>query len=658
MDRVSPCERGETMNLILLRKELLGLRLSVLLVLAFTAFNVVYVLVTGFPDMQPRESEGNQDFIITIVFFGLIIGVSVLAQEREQQTQSFLDGLPLSRRTVFLYKTLAALLVMSISVVLPMLLSLLFYWMSQNSLSEEIPWNDIAVTTALGLLLGVTVVAVAMMLSFLRQWFPLVAGLVLWAFVWFRASGSEWVSWLDTSALLSTSMTDDGELQLPWKSIAGHTTLAVLALLVAGISFQWRDGRINRWFERLASWRLSGWLTGLGRLLAVGVWFFAIYSMGRNREQTDRAPSESRAAGDAKPEESTRPKDKHEVVGFATHETRHFEIVFRESQRKQVKALLKGLDQVHDQVTDFFQQAPPSGERIVVDVASIAARHAAGVTNWTKIRIPLTSSTHAAEFHQILRHETAHVYIEQLSRGRTSDHFNAMRSFHEGVATATELAGNDEPAKVELLRMERWAAASDSRGRVKLETLCNNKKLTAERDPALVYPLGYVFAQALIDTGGASLPQRVLTSLHESPPPPGVSPSELWRHVLQKSGTSFDHVIAAYGERLNLLQQREKLYLALFPRLSGEVSVEGDEIVIRPLGELMTPVPAKLICMVEKDLGIMQSEESVPMNIDGTFHIPRSSHSGNKLRYMLGWNSKEMRYPVFEPWAETAVRNF
>lgn len=646
------------MNFTLLRKELTGLRLCLLLILAYTAFSIAYVLVTGFPDRQSAGSTDNQDMIVTVMFFGLVIGVSVLSQEREQQTQSFLDGLPVKRWAIYLHKALAAGLIVCIAVVLPMLCSMLLLWMSSNSLSSPLPWNDTAATTVLTLLLGATVLAVAMLLSFVRQWFPLVAGLLLWMVVWFRASESEWVPWLDTSALMSNSLTDACEVQWPWKAIAGHSALAIFAFLLAGVSFQWRDGRISLLFAKLASWRLSGWLTGLSRLLAVGVWIFAIHSMRQNAESGDEyedpVPASSRAAGDIDdaPEADPDTKKAPEVVGFATLETKHYEIVFRESQREQITPLLRRLDQVHDEVTAYFQQAPPSGERIVVDVASIIVRHAAGVTNWTKIRIPMTSTMSAAEFRQVLRHETAHVYIEQLSRGRASDYFNAMRCFHEGVATAAELAGTDEATQLERLNMERWVAATDSRNRVKLETLCHNKALMAERDSALVYPLGYIFAQALVDVGGPTLPQRLLTSLHEAPPPPGVSPSAFWRHVLQKCGTSFDHVLAAYGERLDKLQQREKHYVAMFPRLSGEASLEGDEIVIRPRGQLMTPVPAKLICVVENDLGITTTEISVPMSKDGTFRLPRSSHTGGKLRFMLGWSSKEMRYPVFEAWTE------
>ncbi len=41
---------------------------------------------------------------------------------------------------------------------------------------------------------------------------------------------------------------------------------------------------------------------------------------------------------------------------------------------------------------------------------------------------------------------------------------------------------------------------------------------------------------------------------------------------------------------------------------------------------------------------------------DGTFRIQRSTHSGNKVRYMLGWESDEMSNPVFEPWSEEVVK--
>jgi hypothetical protein len=86
------------------------------------------------------------------------------------------------------------------------------------------------------------------------------------------------------------------------------------------------------------------------------------------------------------------------------------------------------------------------------------------------------------------------------------------------------------------------------------------------------------------------------------------------------------------------------------------VTVEGEDIVIRVVEDLMTPIPAKLACMVEQDLGMIQMPQPVLMEKDGTFHIRRASHSGSKVRYLLGWDIKDTGRPIFEPWAEAILK--
>ena len=642
------------MNLTLLIKELKGLKLCALLVVALYAFEVIYILASDFPDMQSGYEEEISGIIFNTLFFGLIIGVTVLSQERTQQTQSFMDGLPVSRWRWYLHKCLAGVLMMGFVQAVPMVGSLTFSWLSQTSLSEPMPWLEVSWVLCFGFIFGLAVVSMSMFLSFTRQWFPLFAGLVLWGFVWFRLAGVPWMAWLDASDLIVSPIVD-GVTHLPWKQIFGFSSLSLIGFLGAGISFQWRDGRVNHWMERVGSRRFAGWLTGLSRLVAVVVWLFAIREMARDNDPEDESPPEAMAAGDVEDRGDQAGGKKSEVVGFATHQTRYYEIVFRESQRKKVEPFFDRVDAVHDQVTGFFQQPDPVGSRIVVDVASPVSSHAAGQTNWTKIRVPLSLSRDEEEFLQILRHETGHVYIEQLSQGHAASRFNAMRAFHEGVASAVELAPSDDATQKELLRMERWAVLTDSRGRVPLSLLCDDIILTKTRETFVVYPLGYVFARALEDVGGPSLPRRILESLHEKPPLPGSSSTEFWQQVLQTCGTSFDHVAAAYEERMNLLQLREKALVSRYPGLGGKVSVEGDEIIIRVVDGIKIPKGAKIVCQIEEDLGLSQVLLRVPESADGTFRIRRSSLPGNRIRYLLGWSDETVRHAFFEPWVEASL---
>lgn len=79
-------------------------------------------------------------------------------------------------------------------------------------------------------------------------------------------------------------------------------------------------------------------------------------------------------------------------------------------------------------------------------------------------------------------------------------------------------------------------------------------------------------AQAMVDTGGPTLPRRFLEALQNTPLPPSVRPIELWRILLQKCNDSLDILIANYDSRLGALEEQEKLFLSALPRLSAMVS--------------------------------------------------------------------------------------
>ncbi len=648
------------MNFTLLRKELSELRLCVLLVGLVYGMDVFYLLGTDFPDMPTDNEKSAADEIIPTLFFGILVGITVLSRERDQQTQSFLDALPVSRLGVFLHKALAALVIVLFERSVSFLLGLFYAWVSLNSLSKPIAGVELIAQAGLSVLLEMTVVGAAVLFSFSRQWFPLIAGLALLTIVWFRTTSSPMAAWLDTPTLLSPVI-NEGILILPWKQIGGHAFLAVVAWTCSAIAYQWQDGIVSRWMDQMSAWKFAGWITNIGRAFAILVWIAAIGFMASNENQDSKSPEEQ-AAGRPARSGSKAHGGSSAMDGFAKFESEHYELIFKESQRETVDQLAWSIDEVHEQARAYFQHPPAPSARIVVDVASAVSSHASGQANWTKIRVPLALATSNQDFLQTLRHETAHVFIEQLSNGRATDHFNAMRMFHEGVATAVQLEGYGDTSLTERQRMNRWAAGTDSRGRVPFKLLCDNEALNRERDSDVVYPLGYVVANALLDAGGPTLPRRMLEALRDSRLPPGVMPTELWRILLQKCGTSLDLVIASYETRLDLLGAREKTFVDGLPRLTGTVTVDGAEIVIRA-EQKTSPNPtatnpaATMVCMVSQNRVLDTTPEYMPMQEDGSFRIPRLRVSGTKLRYLLGWSTADSANVIFEPWSESVLTN-
>ena len=260
------------------------------------------------------------------------------------------------------------------------------------------------------------------------------------------------------------------------------------------------------------------------------------------------------------------------------------------------------------------------------------------------------------DFMQTLRHETAHVFIGQISDGKATEYFNAMRAFHEGVATAVELSTDDQATRAARLKMERWAALVDSREDVPFALLCDDQELKTKFETAVVYPLGYVFAKSLVKVGGPALPRRVLETLKKAPPSMRSGSTRFWEQILQDCGISLETVISTYTQQLALLKTREQSYVAGFPRLSAKVTVENEEIVIRLDDISGHAAGLKPICLILKPMGITEINQPLQQSADGSFRLNFSQHTGNDLYYLLGWSSNEMRYPIFEPWAKVSLK--
>jgi ABC-type transport system involved in multi-copper enzyme maturation permease subunit len=636
------------MNITLLKKELTGLRFCILLIVMLAGMSWTDDLLTGFPDrMLDHDAQEGEGWLIQWLLVGLFIGMTSFNQEREHQTQGFIDGLAVSRLAIFLHKLLAALMVASLCCLLELLRMLVLAGLSVTSVSGPLPWQLHLVECSLALLLGLTVVAVGMLLSFTRKWFPLVAGLLLLALVLLSSSSQSWVVWINSSALVTPTLSESGALIIPWKQVGGFSLLATVTLLLSCLLFCRRDGFISRWFER----DFAVWEKLLVGVVVVGVWVTAFSVFVKSQKIDDHNNPVTNSAGVI----AATQRDA-EIVGFASHETEHYEVIFKESQREEVMKLVGGMDTIYQQVADYFQKPSLPSGRIVLDMSSSIDSHAAGVTNWTKIRVPMAKGEGRLDTMQVLRHETAHVFIEQISDGKASAYFNALRAFHEGVATAVELSSDDEATGAARLKMERWAALANARGKVPLALLCDDVALKEEFDDALVYPLGYVFAKSLVEVGGPQLPVRFLEALKNTPPPLKADSTTLWQHILQECGTSYETVISTYAERLALLTSREQSYIAGFPRLSAKVTVEGEDIVIRLNDFSGQANDVKPICLVAKSMGITNVNEHIRRSTDGSFRLKRSQHSGNELRYMLGWISKDMRYPVLEPWTKVSLK--
>jgi hypothetical protein len=311
------------------------------------------------------------------------------------------------------------------------------------------------------------------------------------------------------------------------------------------------------------------------------------------------------------------------------------------------KPLLAEADGIYAKVAAFLG-APDTPTRIVVDLASPVVTHAAGATNWTKIRIPVTNESEFSELQLILGHETTHVFIEQLSDGRATAHFNEARFLHEGLATHVELTlfGTDDGRA----KNRREIAGAWSRGRVALEDLANDTALSRKREPNLAYPLGSVFARMLMETQGHEAAIRLLRAMARKNAPIGLKGAAYWRDTMQAAGLNYDRVAAAYDAACAAAMTEEKEFVDSLPRLTATVRVVNGEVVVQP--KFKGKAPGKVVCVTETDDPVVSEMVPLHRQTDGSFTWSVAETSKPVFRYMLGWRTDQTRLPVFEPWAE------
>jgi hypothetical protein len=520
-------------------------------------------------------------------------------------------------------------------------------------MDPTLPWKALLAQTGLMFVLAVAIVGIAMVISFTGKFFALATFILIIAIVASHTMMPVWASWIDSSALLTPQITSAGELVLPWRQITGYSIVAAASFGFAGLLFNTRDSLYGLSTGRKSStWVKVG--VGIVATAAVGFAGFLLEKLDDDPADVDPITQVVGA-----PKLLLHVSEKTEVVGFSTKKTTFYEVIFKNSQAKQLLEIGdSAFDVAHQDVMAYFQNPELPNGLIVVDVASAVNSHAAGVTNWTKIRVPLIKSKDYDDFVSTLRHETAHVFIEQLSGGFAGNHMRFMRAFHEGIATAVELSVNDDLTRKALERMHAEVALAVSRGRVSLDELCDDSVLTKKYNSNLAYSFGLIFAESLIDAGGPSLPRRVLASLERSPPTVSTTTTsaQLWQQILQDCEVSREFVIAAYEARLDKLSQSQAAFVDGFPRLNAVVSVDRGEIIIRPSEVPMQSPDLEMVCCVEVDTGNAKKQGHVARGSDGAFRISRTEQSGNKVRYLLGWKSPELDYPVFEPWAEAIIK--
>ena len=276
---------------VLIAKELRALRPIAICIAGWFVLDLLYLLATELPDEQRLDPAGwltefRSGTVMILALFGLMIGAGVLINESDQGTLRFLDGLPLSRTRLFIAKVIAALAVIALVPLIDFSTTLVFDWLSRTSVDGLFPWRFAGIEFGLQIVAGGFLLAFAMALSFTRNWFALVAGLLFWGYLWLRQQGLDSVALFDPGELLAVGL-DGSRVIISWGNVAAHIAATLVLLAVAWVGFQSLGDRVQFAAQRMGKWRVLRVLgTGL-RWLAPVVWIAVMIHIAGNPEDED-----------------------------------------------------------------------------------------------------------------------------------------------------------------------------------------------------------------------------------------------------------------------------------------------------------------------------------------------------------------------------------
>lgn len=623
----------------LLRKELRSIRPFIGLVLAIIAFGVLQELFAGLPNAQPLAQAygdyvalGHEGTTVTFILtFALASGL--LVREYDEGTMEFLDSLPVSRSRVFAVKVAMALLVLALLVVLDVGTGALLHALSRNSLDRSFHVPLLATAIALRMCQLFVLLSLGLALSFLRRFGWLVLGLLFWGYILLRERLPA-IALLDLFAIGEAHFEGD-RWTVPRRPLAVQMSLAVVLMAIAYGMFLGLGDRLMRGFQRLTQTRVgNACLLAGGFMMAMVCGALVVRFM--QTQYADYEPDENGVT----------------IVypSWTTSRARsqHYEFIYPTNLSGRARELIDDADSVHDKVSAFL--GADAGGTIVVDATSYLPRHA-GVAFWDKIRLDLSTTDHIGTLRSILGHETTHVFLERLSDTRLSDKMNSTRFFHEGVASYVEYRLFDPEQSIDTLRSV--AAVMRSRDEVDFAEMVDSGLLSARRDTNLVYPLGELFVEAVVERYGEPAVGKIVRALVREDAPEGLAGLELWRDVFQACAFNLDEVVDEFFAKLDAAVDQHAELINGLPRLRGLFDADIYYVYVTVQWE---PIEGwRPICRFRQSEDTSDRLYLIGESDDGElFYLDRSSFPASSLWYQLGLSDGEARV-VYEPWRRVTI---
>jgi len=621
----------------LFRKELKSIRPFLALILFLISVSIFFELTTEQPDFRPMALIADEYILFSediyfssFVSFILVFTLSLrlLIHERDEGTQEFLDSLPVSRTRIFCTKILIAQGILFLLPLSNVVIVLILHALSINSLDPSFHFQIHLTYLFLSFCQFTVFLSIGLALSFLRRFAWVFMGLLIWGYIYVieRAPG---VGVLDIFSLTASNFEGQRWI-LPASQLIVQLPLALVLILIAYLLYLGAGDRISRIYEAMPKS-----IIGSALLITAGIGVFALGSALIIRSLDQQPVSEYDEEGIAYPEWKT-----------SRTRTARYVFTFPSDSETLVHSLIPDADAIHDRVLAFLQgdfEDPIAGE------LTYTSGYHAGLAYWEKIRVNLSQNRDKETFSAILGHETAHVYIDKISKKRMSETFNSTRFFHEGLATYLEYRFFRPPEKIHSLRSV--AAVTLYRDDVDFRDLVNDGTLQRTKDKDLVYPLGEIFVSALVAVYSDEAPGKILRAFARDDAPRDLEGMTLWQDVFQFCGYNLDDAIDAFYARLDESVDRYRDFVEEVPRLNAALEADDKYFSVRVIGD---PGPGwRILCRFRRK-GDTPDRHYIYGREDesGTFRVLRALFPGPTFWYQVGIKEADSGAVIYERWIE------
>ncbi|MEM7312385.1 MAG: ABC transporter permease [Planctomycetota bacterium] len=576
-----------------------------------------------------RSAGAAFQFVLT-----LAITSGLLVREFDDGTIEFLDAMPVGRGRIIFVKVICAWLVLAVYMLMEIGLSTLMHGLSRDSRDMSFHWGFLATSAFLRCCQIYVMVSLGVLFSYLRRFGWLLAGLMVWMYIWFheRIPALEVVNFLE----LTDPRIEAGRIVIPWHQLGVQLAIASVLYLVAYWLFIGAGDWILRSYQKLGlSWHGTAFLFAGG--FALFITGFALMAFVAERMTEDE------------------PDDPDEVVvsypewELARTNSEHYRLTYKTNLSKRALALAEDADEIYAKVRDVFGEQVD--DPITIDATGSMERHA-GRAHWNTVQMDLRSYEEPEHLAAVLGHETAHVMIDRLSDTRLTKIFDSIRFFHEGVATYVEYTYFEPPnPPSEFHRTAAWMRDHDQ---VHFRELIDNDVFVENYDTNAVYPIGLVFVEALVELFGEEAIPKICKAVAREEASRKLKGREFWQDTLQSCGYNLDDLLGAFYVRLDNLVDEYRDWLESVPKIRGAFEADRKFVHVRPVWKAIEGW--KPFCRFRQQSDSSSSQYMMRRLVDGEFRCRRSNFPSGKVWYQVGLRD-ESGQTVFQPWREATIRD-